>query len=202
MKLTEMTVKDYLDLLASDAPAPGGGSASAFCGAQGAGLCAMVAALTMGKKKYVDHQALCERVRAEVLDLKHALTAQIDADTEAYGLITDALALPKDSDEQKHARRDALRAATLEATHVPLRTLELSRRALELTVQLVGHSNTSCVSDLGVACHNLLACAEGAYLNVEINLPGLGDEQLAAHMKEKGEAELHLCRDLAAKARG
>lgn len=200
MKLTEMTVKDYLALLASDAPAPGGGSASALCGAQGAGLCAMVAALTLGKKKYAEHQALCERVRTEVLDLQNALTTQIDADTEAYGLVSDARALPKDTEEQIRARRDAMRAATLEATNVPLRTLELSRRVLELTVQLIGHSNTSCASDLGVACHDLLACAEGAYLNVEINLPGLGDEQLAARMMEKGKRELQLCRDLAAQA--
>ncbi|MEA5038848.1 MAG: cyclodeaminase/cyclohydrolase family protein [Clostridiaceae bacterium] len=199
MKLTEMTVKDYLDLLASDAPAPGGGSASAFCGAQGAGLCAMVAALTLGKKKYADDQALCERVQGEALELQHALTAQIDADTDAFGLISAAIALPKDTEEQKTARRAALRSATLEATHAPLQTLKLSRRALELTGELVGHSNTNCASDLGVAGHNLLACAEGAFLNVEINLPGIGDEEKAAQLGGAAKEELSLCRGLAAK---
>lgn len=199
MKLTEMTVKDYLELLASDAPAPGGGSASALCGAQGVGLCSMVAALTLGKKKYADEQALCESVQAEALNLQRALTAQIDADTAAFNLIAEALAMPKETDEQKAARRAALRAATLEATLAPLKTLELSRRALELTLKLVGHSNTNCASDLGVAGHNLLACAEGAFLNVDINLPGIGDEEKAAQLGNEAKAELHTCRELAAK---
>lgn len=201
MKLTEMTVAEYLKLLASDAPAPGGGSASALCGAQGVGLCAMVAALTIGKKKYAEEQELCIGVKAEADRLCAALTDQIDADTEAFNGISAALALPKETEEQKAARRLALQAATLEATRVPLRTLELSRFALEQTLRLVDHSNRSCASDLGVAGHDLLACAEGCWLNVEINLPGIGDEATAADLRSRAQTELHACRELAAKLR-
>lgn len=201
MKLTELTVHDYLELLASDAPAPGGGSASAFCGAQGAGLCAMVAALTIGKKKYADDQELCAEVQQRAAALCRDLTAQIDADTAAFNRISDALALPKDTEEQKTARRAALQAATLEATLAPLRTVELARAALEQAVRLVGHSNKNCASDLGVAGHDLLACAEGAYLNVEINLPGLGDEARAADLSRRAETALAACRALAQQVR-
>ena len=96
MKLAEMTVTEYLEILNSDAPAPGGGSASALCGAQGAALVSMVAGLTIGKKKYVDDQALCESVAKQASELKNALLAQVDKDTEAFNLVSAAFKLPKD----------------------------------------------------------------------------------------------------------
>lgn len=89
MKLADMQVESYLELVASDAPAPGGGSASALCGAQGIGLVAMVARLTLGKKKFAEFHEICEKVANEAEDICDKLTRQIDIDTKAYGCIAD-----------------------------------------------------------------------------------------------------------------
>ena len=159
--LSEMKINDYIDLLASDAPAPGGGSASALCGAQGAGLCAMVAALTLGKKKYEEHQELCRDVYEQARMLSERMCALIDEDTEAFNRVSAAFKLPKDTDEDKAARKTAIAEATLGATMVPLDTLHRAHDGLELAKMLIGKSNTNCASDIGVAALNLVSCARG-----------------------------------------
>lgn len=188
MKLAEMTVTEYLEILNSDAPAPGGGSASALCGAQGAALVSMVAGLTIGKKKYVDDQALCESVAKEASELKNALLAQVDKDTEAFNLVSAAFKLPKETDEDKAARSKAIADATLVATKVPFETMTLCLEALKFSKALLGHSNTNAASDLGVSALNLITCMKGAWLNVLINLGGLADESVANDFRAKGEA--------------
>ena len=101
MKLVDMTVKTYLDVLKSDAPAPGGGSVSALSAAQGAGLVAMVCDLTIPKEKYAEHKELCEGVKAEILEVFEALVVGIDKDTEAFKHVSAAFKLPKETDEEK-----------------------------------------------------------------------------------------------------
>lgn len=187
MKLTEMTVSAYIDLLNSDAPAPGGGSASALCGAQGAALASMVAGLTIGKKKYPDDQELCADIAKKASVLKDAFLEQVDKDTEAFNLVSAAFKLPKDTDEQKAKRAKAIADATLVATQVPIETMGLCLEALVCTRALIGHSNTNAASDLGVSALNLIACMKGAWLNVLINLGGLEDSDKAKDFKEKGE---------------
>ena len=187
MKLTEMTVTSYLDLLNSDAPAPGGGSASALCGAQGAALVSMVAGLTIGKKKYPLDQELCIEVAKKTSALKDALLAQVDKDTEAFNLVSAAFKLPKETDEEKAARSKAIADATLVATEVPFETMKLCLETLHYTKSLIGHSNTNAASDLGVSALNLIACMKGAWLNVLINLGGLADEAKAKDFRSKGE---------------
>ncbi len=177
MKIKDMSITSYLDLLASNAPAPGGGSASALSGAQGTALFTMVAALTVGKEKYKNDWELCERVIKDGTELKNKLEAQIDADTEAFNLISAAFKMPKDTDEQKAVRKQAIYEGTLKATEVPFHTMELALHGLELTQSLYEHSNPNAVSDLGVAALDLLTCARGAYLNVMINIGGLPAEQ-------------------------
>ena len=120
-----MTVKDYLDLLKSDAPAPGGGSVSALTAAQGIGLVGMVAALTIGKERYRDFEAVCIAAKAEADALCEKLTLAIDKDTEAFNLVSAAYKLPKDTEELKAARSKAIADATLKATEVPFETLTL-----------------------------------------------------------------------------
>ena len=187
MKLVEMTVSSYLDLLNSDAPAPGGGSASALCGAQGAALVSMVAGLTIGKKKYPDDQELCAEVAKKASELKDALLIQVDKDTEAFNLVSAAFKLPKDTDEQKAARSKAIADATLVATEVPFKTMKLCLETLHYTKSLIGHSNTNAASDLGVSALNLITCMKGAWLNVLINLGGVKDEAKAKDFRIKGE---------------
>lgn len=187
MKLVEMTVSSYLDLLNSDAPAPGGGSASALCGAQGAALVSMVAGLTIGKKKYPDDQELCTEVAKKASELKDALSAQIDKDTEAFNLVSAAFKLPKETEAEKAARSKAIADATLVATEVPFETMKLCLETLHYTKSLIGHSNTNAASDLGVSALNLITCMKGAWLNVLINLGGVKDEAKAKEFRCKGE---------------
>ncbi len=184
MKLIEMNVNDYLELVSSDAPAPGGGSASALCGAQGAGLIAMVAKLTLGKAKLEAFHPVCREVAAEADSLCKELTAQIDTDTEAYGRIAAAFRLPRDTDENKKLRRAAVKEATEYATQVPLGTMELALRGLKTAEKLVGSFNTACASDVGCGILGLKACLDGAHMNVMINAPGLDEEKASAYLAE------------------
>lgn len=187
MKLAEMTMTSYLDMLNSDAPAPGGGSASALCGAQGAALVSMVAGLTIGKKKYPLDQDLCIKVAQKASELKDALLAQVDKDTEAFNLVSAAFKLPKETEEEKKARSKAIADATMIATEVPFETMRLCLETLNYTKALIGHSNTNAASDLGVSALDLIACMKGAWLNVLINLGGLDDEEKAKDFRRKGE---------------
>ena len=193
MQLADMTTKDYLKLLASDAPAPGGGSVSALSAAQGAALTAMVCDLTIPKEKYAAFRETCEQVKRDILSVLDELIVVIDKDTEAYNKVSAAFKMPKDTEEQKAARSAAIREATVEATKVPYRTMELCLAGLSITQRAVGRSNPNAASDLGVAALNLLAGLKGAYLNVKINLPGIKDEETrasfaaAAAMAEEAE---------------
>ena len=175
-----MTVKDYLDLLKSDAPAPGGGSVSALSAAQGVGLVAMVADLTIGREKYAEYEEVCKVAKEEALKLYSAFIEGIDKDTEAFNKVSAAYKLPKNTDEEKAARSAAIREANVGATEVPFETVKLCLAGLKVTETMVGKSNPNAASDLGVAALNLMAGIRGAWLNVKINLPGIKDEALKA----------------------
>jgi len=187
MKLVDMQVKDYLDLLKSDAPAPGGGSVSALAGAQGVGLFMMVADLTLGKEKYADYQEICGEAKEKGAALYAELVEAIDKDTEAFNLIAAAFKMPKETDEDKAARRKAIADGTLVATQVPFRTMQLGYEGLMIAKEMIGKSNPNAASDLGVAILNLTGCIKGAWLNVLINLPGVKDEVKAAYYAAEGK---------------
>ena len=187
MKLVDMTVKDYLDLLKSDAPAPGGGSVSALSAAQGVGLVAMVADLTIGREKYAEYEEVCKVAKEEALKLYSAFIEGIDKDTEAFNKVSAAYKLPKNTDEEKAARSAAIREANVGATEVPFETVKLCLDGLKITETMVGKSNPNAASDLGVAALNLMPGIRGAWLNVTINLPGIKDEALKAEF-ESAEA--------------
>ena len=190
MKLTEMKVNDFIDLLASDAPAPGGGSACALAGAMGVGLSKMVAALTTGKTKYAEHEDTVQEILSKAGSLTEKLTAAIDRDTEAFDGVSAVFAMPKSTDEEKAARKEAMQKALKEATLVPYETMELCLQSLKVVKLGVGKTNTSAASDLGVASLNLKSAVQGAWLNVLINLAGIKDEAFVTEYKSKGEAIL------------
>ena len=187
MKLIDMQVKEYLDVLKSDAPAPGGGSVSALAGAQGAALFIMVADLTIGKEKYADWQEVCKAAKEKGAALYEELTAAVDKDTEAFNLVSAAFKMPKETDEEKAARKQAIADGTLVATEVPFRTMQLGYEGLMTARTMIGKSNPNAASDLGVAILNLTACIKGAWLNVKINLPGVKDEAKAAYYAQEGQ---------------
>ncbi|MBO4879079.1 MAG: cyclodeaminase/cyclohydrolase family protein, partial [Clostridia bacterium] len=107
--------------------------------------------------------------------------------TDAYNLVAAAFKMPKETDEEKALRRKAIADATLVATEVPFETLRLALEAMELANTLPGHYNTNCASDLGVGIHNLHTAAHGAWMNVQINLGGVKDEEKAAFFAEEGK---------------
>ncbi len=187
MKLIDTKVKEYLDVLKSDAPAPGGGSVSALAGAQGMALVMMVCDLTIGKEKFADFQADCINGKEKALKLYEALVEGIDKDTEAFNLVSAAYKLPKDTDEEKKARSAAIAEGTLEATKVPFETMGLGLEGMKTVVTLIGKSNPNASSDLGVAILNLTSCIEGAWLNVKINLSGIKDESLKKEFEKNGK---------------
>lgn len=187
MKLIEMKVNEYLDVLKSDAPAPGGGSVSALAGAQGVGLVMMVCDLTLGKEKFADYQEICTQAKADSKKLYDALREAVDKDTEAFNLVSAAFKMPKATEEEKKVRSNAIAEGTLVATEVPFKSMELAYDGLLIIQNLVGKTNPNADSDLGVAVLNLISCIKGAWLNVKINLPGVKDEAAARTFAEKGE---------------
>ena len=190
MKLVEMTVSEFAAVMASDAPAPGGGSASALNGAIGAGLAAMVCALTVGKKKYAEYEALAVEAEKKAVALKDKFIEIIDTDTDAFNAVSAVFAMPKDTDEQKAARKAAMQEALKGCTISPFHMMELCVEALEVVTALVGKTNASAASDLGCAALNLRSAIQGAWLNVCINVGGIQDQAFANEYKEKGEALL------------
>lgn len=185
-----MNVEQYLHTVASDLPAPGGGSASAFCAAQGAGLVTMAAGLTLGRKKYADIQEQCRNVVETGVPLVDALMAQVDKDAASFDLVSAAYKMPKNTDEEKAARSAAIQAGTLAATLEPLETMSLALEALRNGRRLLDGFNTGAASDLGVAALNLLCGVRGAWLNVCINLSSLRDLDEAARLRARGESIL------------
>ena len=190
MKLAEMQVTEFVNLMASDAPAPGGGSAAALEGALGAALTAMVCALTVGKKKYADVQQLAVESQKKAEDLKARFVDVMDRDTEAFNAVSAVFAMPKDTDEQKAARKAAMQEALKGCTKTPFEMMQLACETLELTRSLVGRLNASAASDLGCSPLALRAAIQGAWLNVLINISGIADEAFAAEYRKNGEALL------------
>lgn len=187
MKLVDRTVTGFTDLMASDAPAPGGGSAAALEGALGAALTAMVCALTIGKKKYADVQDLAAEAQAKANDLKDRFVDVIDRDTEAFNAVSAVFAMPKETDEEKAARKAAMQQALKGCTKTPYEMMELSCQALELTRSVVGKLNASAASDLGCAALSLKAAMQGAWLNVLINIGGIQDQAFVEEYRQKGQ---------------
>lgn len=190
MELSELTVHSFANLLGSDAPAPGGGSAAALAGALGAALSAMVSALTLGRKKYADCQELAQAAFEKASSLKEAFLVAMEKDTAVFNDFSAAMALPKETTEEKAARSAAMQSALAACIESPLHMMELACETVELTATLPGKTNVNALSDLGVSALMLGTAVQGAWLNVLINLGGLKDEAAASAYREKAEALL------------
>ena len=199
-KLSELTVSAFGAAVASASPAPGGGSAAALAGSVAAGLVAMVCRLSLGRDDIAatdgeldDALEQSERVGARLLEL-------VDEDTAAFDAVMDAVRMPKSAEPERARRGEALTRATLAAAAVPLETLAAARQTLQLAARLAGRANPAAVSDLGVAVHLARAGAEGALLNVEINLSALPDGDAVRELRHESRAEIEFARTAAAAA--
>ena len=191
MELSELTVRSFANLLGSEAPAPGGGSAAALAGSLGAALAAMVSALTLGRKKYAEVQELAQEGFDGASRLKEDFLEAMEQDTEVFNAFSAAMALPRETPEQKAARQAAMQRALIPCIESPLRMMELSKEAVMLTVRLLGKTNVNALSDLGVAALMLSAAVQGAWLNVLINLGSLKDETVARAFRIQGQSLLN-----------
>lgn len=190
-KLVDMKVYELLDLTASDAPAPGGGSVAALSGAFAAALGQMVIRLSLGKKAFL---ALAEdrqealKAALESLALHHQrLQALVDKDTEAFAAYMQAMKLPKDSDEDKAKRKEAMQAAARVSMETPLETAGLCVEALRELPRIARDGNKNAITDCGSAALLARAACEAAVLNVRINLSSVEDEQVRAAAAEKAQ---------------
>lgn len=197
--LVSMTTRAFVDALASDAPAPGGGSVAALCGAMATGLTAMVGQLTTGRRRYAELAEAVEVMAIRAQELREAYLTDVDADTAAFDGIMAAMGLPKKTPADKRARRAALRGATRGAIEVPLRVLERTVEVMDL-VGVAARGNANARSDAGVAALTAEACAEGAWYNVLINLKGYRGED-AAELRERADAAHSVVLDRAAAVR-
>jgi glutamate formiminotransferase/formiminotetrahydrofolate cyclodeaminase len=168
--------EDFLSALASESPAPGGGSAAAYSGSAAAALVAMVARLTIGRKKYakVDRQMQSVLERAEVL--RGNLTAAVTEDASAFEAVMAAFKLPKDTPEEEHARLEAIQSTILNAARVPLQVARQLVEVLKLVEQVVESGNLNAITDGGTGGELARAAFNGASMNIRINLAGLQDK--------------------------
>ena len=186
--LVAQSVTGFADELSSDSPAPGGGSVAALSGALSAGLSAMIGNLTHGLKGHEEAWEAMSKLAAAAQSSKGWYLAAVDRDTEAFNQVIAAARTKARTDEQKAAKAEAVLAANEGATRVPLEVLEGCAGLLDLAREAATSGNPNSLSDAGVAAWCARACAEGAYYNVLINLPGLArDEQLAAEIAGRAD---------------
>lgn len=182
MKLVDLKVEDFIVEVGSSSPAPGGGSVSALTASIGVALSNMVGKLSVTKKKYkaldIEVQNQFEVAMNELEEIRNALKKYVDKDTEAFNEIMGAFKLPKETEEEKSARRNAIQNATLRATKVPTEVSNLCMIALQKIETIIPYINKNTMSDIGVSVLMIQAGLEGAAMNVLINTPGLKDEEV------------------------
>lgn len=192
-KLVNLTVKGFADETARESPAPGGGSVSAYMGALGASLGVMVANLSSHKPGWDERWDEFAEWAERGMELQEELLHLVDEDTEAFNRIMAAFGMPKNTDEDKALRSEAIQKATLFATEVPLETMKTSVRVFDLCRQMVETGNPNSVSDAGVGALAARAAVIGAGMNVKINASSLKD-------RAKAEALIAEAEDIIAKA--
>ena len=183
--LVKMDLRQFCNETLSDSPAPGGGSVAALMGALGVSLGGMVANLSAGKRGWDDKLQYFSDWAVKAQQLKDEMLFLVDEDTAAFNKVMEAFGLPKDSAEEKAARSAAIQSANKYAAEIPLRVMETALKSYELLAHMADKGNPASVSDVGVGALAVRACIEGAAMNVRINLTGLKDGNVKAHLQEK-----------------
>lgn len=186
--LVDMSLQAFMDETASESPAPGGGSVSAYMGAMGAALTTMVANLSSHKRGWDDRWEEFSDWADRGKAIQEHLLRLVDEDTRAFNEIMAAYRLPGKSAEEQQRRKAAIESATVHAIEVPLEMMEVAFQGFELAMAMVDKGNPNSVSDAGVGALALHACVEGAWLNVQINSRDVNEVQEVKEMISKGEA--------------
>ena len=187
-KLINKSLEEFADATASESPAPGGGSVSAYLGALGVSLAAMVANLSSHKKgwderwkEFGDQAERAQQLKAELLKL-------VDADTASFNAIMDAFALPKKTEEEKAQRQAAIQTATKLAIEVPLNVMKISLESMQLIKSMVETGNPNSVTDAGVGALCARSAVMGAFLNVKVNCMSYNDKSFVQQILSEGSS--------------
>ena len=187
--LTDLTVKSFIDKVAGSDPVPGGGSVSALNGALAAALSAMVANLTVGRKKYMEVSEEMEIISAKLTAVTQKLIQDVDRDSDAYNRVFAAFKMPKETDEEKLLRSQTIQKETKFAAEVPMDVAKSVFAVLPLIETVAEKGNTNAVTDACVSMMCARTAILGALMNVRINLSGIKDEDYVAAM-EKDASEI------------
>ena len=178
----------FLEELASSAPVPGGGGASAACGSLAAALASMVANLTTGKKKYAQYEEDIQRILREAEEKRNALVALADVDAEAFAPLAKAYSLPKNTEEEIAYREEVMKKVLYDASIAPLRIMETVSEVILLIEEVAEKGSVMALSDAGVAAGFAEAALKGASLNVFINTKSMKDRDTADELNAKAHA--------------
>ena len=185
--MTEMKMDDFLEVLSSSEPVPGGGGACGYVAAVGMSLGNMVLALTTGKKKYAEYQAEIEQLIVKAKELTGKLAECMDKDAESFKPLSEAYGLPKDTEEQIKAREEIMAKALVAASEAPLAMMELILEAMKLIDRISVIGSRIAISDAGVGITMCEAAMKGASLNVFINTKLMKDREKAEEMNFKAD---------------
>lgn len=185
--LTDLSTKEFLTLLASDAPAPGGGGAAAVAGGIAAALASMLANLTIGKKKFAEHEAEAKALLQESELLRQKMLQLTEQDAEVFAQFMQCYKLPKNTEAEQQARSQAIRNAAKKAAEIPMEIAVLSVKIMEITAQLAVIGNPAVITDGAVSGLLARAAVRSSVYNVLVNLPLTKDEAYNQNMSAKAE---------------
>ena len=188
MKLVEQRVIDFVAATASKEPTPGGGAIAALTAATGAALAEMVANLTFGKKGYEEVQTEMKELQGKAEAIRNRMLELFQADADVFNIFMNALALPKETDEEKATRTAAIQQAYKDAAMVPFEIGELAYQIFGLAELASRKGNQNLITDGIIAAINARAAVKAAFLNVRINLSGIKDESFVADVTAKMNA--------------
>ena len=180
--IKEQVIQDFLDVLSSKEPVPGGGGASALCGAVGNALGQMVANLTVGKKKYAEAEPEVKEHLEKMVQLQAEFTALADVYSKVFSPLAKAYSLPSETEEQKAYKAEVMETNLLAASAVPLQIMEKSMQMLTILDRLADIGSRMAVSDVGVAVQSTRAALLGAAMNVYINTKSMKDRNKAEEL--------------------
>jgi glutamate formiminotransferase/formiminotetrahydrofolate cyclodeaminase len=186
-KLIHKNLVAFADETASESPAPGGGSISAYVGALGASLAVMVANLSSHKRGWDERWEEFSDAAERGQRIKDALLRTVDEDTDAFKLIMAAFGMPKNTPAEKAARKAAIQAGTRRAIEVPYKVMQLAFESFPLIKQMVETGNPNSVTDAGVGALCARAAVRGAFMNIQVNTSGFDDKDFAEHVLSEGQ---------------